>query len=302
MGYFSYTFLIGTVSYNLGTAHWGSNVCLLGLWRPPASFANIWKKRRWKHRAILLNFLCEWGYWAPKLYRGWSSKIITWAQFFKRWITLSTGEISIYWITQSLSWILIRWIALSNIWTTGARSQKINLQTRECFIGSLFRFLSCFKPFFPQFWFVWKLKCVHFISGNVTAGYSWTGVGRLLAAAVRPGKVGGKLISTCSLPVVVSNFLSSSQKRKVCVMPFSANHVLASQALGKELWLAVSLWALSERFWLVEMENWCHNVCGDLFKLSLAEGNWNCLHIGYLAVPCLGTGSLVKGGTALGWK
>ena len=65
-------------------------------------------------------------------------------------------------------------------------------------------------------------------------GYSWTGVGRLLAAAIRPGKVGGKLISTCSLPAVVSNFLCSSQKRKVCVMPF-ANRVLASQALGKEL-------------------------------------------------------------------
>ena len=58
MGNFSYTFLIGTVSYNLGTAHWGSNVCLLGLWRPPASFANIWKKGRWKHRGFLLDFLC----------------------------------------------------------------------------------------------------------------------------------------------------------------------------------------------------------------------------------------------------
>ena len=34
---------------------------------------------------------------------------------------------------------------------TGARSQKMNLQTRECLIGSLFRFFSCFKPFFCSF-------------------------------------------------------------------------------------------------------------------------------------------------------
>jgi len=38
----SYTFCMGTVSNNSGTALWGSSVCLLGLWRPPHSLASIW--------------------------------------------------------------------------------------------------------------------------------------------------------------------------------------------------------------------------------------------------------------------
>lgn len=38
----SYTFFMGTVSYNFGTALWGRRVCLSGLWRPPHNFASIW--------------------------------------------------------------------------------------------------------------------------------------------------------------------------------------------------------------------------------------------------------------------
>ena len=61
------------------------------------------------------------------------------AQMFKRWITLSTGKISIQGITQLISLTLIRWIALalSNIWTTAARPfqpSKAGWLPFKCFI------------------------------------------------------------------------------------------------------------------------------------------------------------------------
>ena len=38
--------------------------------------------------------------------------ILTWPQLYKRWIVLSTGQISIQWIKQLVSLILIRWIVI----------------------------------------------------------------------------------------------------------------------------------------------------------------------------------------------
>ena len=49
-------------------------------------------------------------YW-PQFFKSWMA-LSSRAQLFKRWITLSTGQVTIHWIAQLVPVVLIRWIVI----------------------------------------------------------------------------------------------------------------------------------------------------------------------------------------------
>ena len=53
--------------------------------------------------------------------------LFTWPQMFKRWITLSIGQITIHWIMQLIPIILIRWIV---IYPVDSAIQRLNNPTQ----------------------------------------------------------------------------------------------------------------------------------------------------------------------------